>query len=1106
MKSPRMPALLMITFMLLGSTSPLLASGGPVDAQEDRQGDVLTEEDAMVQYAVLTSFSFVDEFQRLADWKTERGLYAKVYPSDWVKNHYPGPDVQAQYHSFLEDLYNHTDGGLRYLLIGGDHEVIKSRQIWTGDKGWDYSGLTVYSDHYYAGLDHDWDENGNGRYGEIVDPIREPDWDAEISVGRAPVSDVEEARDVVDKLLDYEKDPQEGDWMRTAVLASSVMNPPNANISNAHDPSHIYNWWEDNGWESIQRTLPLIPGYMDQHIIYDYDQIQGGNYTPENDTMNRSTYFNAINMGSSIMVSVTHGWIPTGNGIPHYAGDGVGFNWSSAFYYNDIASMDNANETPFIYFSSCYVGNFTEVNDTNFELLFTKRDGGAIGFVAPTENTYRGEENPDASDGNWWMSETFWRHMLVNGLRPGDALYRMIREYEPHLRNVGANPDHPFFQQNHAAYNLIGDPETPVWTDLPRDMLVLVPDEIYDIEYEVQVRVTEGPIPIEGARVCFKGEDFYAYGDTDAEGWATIMISPNEVGQTVKVTASKQGYRFDQRTMGVTPIPAELKVMSQTIHASEDRPEAGQPTTLSAEVRNIGHSDALSFAVQFYDGEPGVSGTVEIGTPVDVPGLPAGLGATVSTQWDSPTAGVHDIYVVADVNNDITEVLESNNVGSSLVYVSDVNAKANSMSVVEGDPVLPFGVEAHVQVTVASTGTSPLPPLTVRMFLGDPGAGGVIVGTDRQTPQVPAGSSATVVFTYTPAQVGSFKLFALVDPDDELWEFNEADNEAELAISVGHPPIWGSVPDVVMVEDSTKVMDMTRYITDYDTPITSIVLSVNFVTTNRATVTVDGMVLTILPDTNWFGEFDIQLKADDGGFIATTQFHVTVEARNDPPVFNNTDVHFDLMEGQRWYYQFDAYDPDGDQVFFSDNSELFDVSSDGVVDYTPSFDDISYSPIHVFRIIATDGLAQSFYPMTLEYSAMNTPPELRLPDRLYAVEGVPFAYEVRAWDREGDALTFGDDSDLFDIIPSTGQIMFTPVNANVGKHNVTITVTDGEFTVNGSVEYYIYEAPFEKRGNLEDVGWAVLSFQIALIVVGVLYLFNLRRRVAKEAREREGST
>jgi hypothetical protein len=1104
MKPPWKPATLLIALMVLSSLSPLLPAGGTGAAPEDRQTGPLDAEDAMVQYAILTSFTYQSEFERLAEWKTEKGVYAKVYPTDWVKNHYSGDDPQAQYHAFIRDLYNHTGGELEYLLIGGDHEVIRTRQIWTGDKGWAFSGPTVYSDHYYAGLDHDWDANGNGKYGEIIDMLREPDWDAEISVGRAPVSNVQEAAVVVDKLLNYEKDPQVGDWMRTAVLASSVMNPPNTNETIHDDPDHIYNWWEDNGWESIQRTLPLIPANMNKHMIYDYDQIYGMNYTVANDTLNRTSYFNAMNMGSSIFVSVTHGWIPTGNGIPHYRGDGVGFNWSSAFYYNDIPNMNNVNETPFIYFSSCYVGNFTELNDTNFEMLFTKEDGGAIGFIAPTENTYRGEENPDASDGNWWMSETFWRHVLTDGMSPGDALYQMIREYEPHLRDVGANPDHPFFQQNHGAYNLIGDPELPVWTDLPRDLTVRWPTNIYDIEHPVEVRVTEGAMPVEGARVCFKGEDFFAYGITDAEGWANFTIHPKAIGQSVKVTVTAPGYNYVQRTMGVTPVPVELTVVSQTIHASEERPEAGVPTTLSAEVRNIGHNDAGSFAVEFYDGQPGEEGTVRIGNPVDVPGLPAAKAATVQVQWDSPSSGVHDIYVWADPDGDISEVLKTNNVGSTLVYVSAINARASSISIVGGDTALPFAQGADVQVTVESTGTEDLPSVTVRLFLGDPGAGGVVVGTDRPTNPITAGGSETVTFPYTPAQVGSFKLFAIVDPDDELWEFDETDNSGDLSIRVGHPPIWSVIPDVNMVEDSEKFIDLTRYITDYDTVVTGIEVSVYSVSTSGVTVLISNLIMNITPDRNWFGEFDIELVADDGDFEAMTGFHVTVDARNDPPVFNNTDRLFSLMEDERWYYEFDVYDPDGDTVSFADNSELFDITADGVIDYTTTYEDISYSPIHVFRVIATDGTAQSFYPMTLEFDAMNTPPEMVLPERFFAVETKAFSYQISAHDREGDTLTYSDDSDFFDIIPTTGQIMFTAANANVGTHEVNITVSDGEFTTHTVVEFYIYDRGFEER-DTENAGWAVLAMEIALIIVGVGYLINLKRRQKKEALEAEAN-
>ena len=184
----------LVAIMLLSSLSPLMtvAAPGATDG-EDRQGDgPLEAEDAMVQYAILTSFSFLDEFERLAEWKTEKGYYAKVYSTDWVSNHYPG-DTMAQYHAWLEDMYDHTGGGLQYLLIGADDEIVRAREIWTGIKaGWEpYSGSWVYSDHYYAGLSHDWDLDNDGKYGELG----ETDWDAEIAVGRAPVSSSEEAAD-----------------------------------------------------------------------------------------------------------------------------------------------------------------------------------------------------------------------------------------------------------------------------------------------------------------------------------------------------------------------------------------------------------------------------------------------------------------------------------------------------------------------------------------------------------------------------------------------------------------------------------------------------------------------------------------------------------------------------------------------------------------------------------------------------------------------------------------------------------------------------------------------------------------------------------------------
>jgi hypothetical protein len=1121
MDPKRTASALLVLLFVSSSLLPLVPAAAPGDGEgTDGTGGTgetssaghrngpLAAEDAQVQYAILTSPTFVTQFQRLADWKTDKGVLAKVYTTDFATANYPGRDPRAQYHAFLVDLYNWTHGGLRYVLIGGDDEIVRARDIWTGIKqGWSplYSGEWAYSDAYYAGLEHDWDANGNGRYGELG----EEDWTPEVAVGRLPVSTAPEAAAVVDKVLDYERSPEVGDWMRQAVLAGSVMNPPNANETTGNPEDEIYKWWEDNAWESIERTLPIIPANMGKTVLYDYDQIEGGNYTPENDTLNRSSYIGAINAGASIVVSTTHGYIPTGNGLPHYNGNGVGYNWSRLLYYTDISALTNGNMTPFIYFSSCYVGNFTELDDSNFERLVTKAPGGAIGIVAPTENTYRGEEIGTFSDGNWWMSETFWAHLLGDMPRFGDAFTAMKAEYIPHLRAVGSNPDVPYYRQNLACYNLLADPEEPVWLDLPKPLSLVLPQSIYDLPYSVPVRVMSGALPVAGARVCLRGEDFYAFADSNATGWAVLSIDPIAEGQSLRVTATAPGYLYTQQNMGITPAPAELLLLPGTVRAGRVRPEAGVPTQLGAEVRNIGHADAPSFEVQFYDGDPAHGGAA-IGPVVDVPGLPAGATAPVSTTWTAPAAGWHTVWVIVDSRNEVAEIIEDDNIGNSTIYVSALNAVVRQVKVRGGSPTaaVPLGVESTIDVEVSSAGSLALPPMRVRMYLGDPGAGGVAIGADRSTPAIPAGERRTVPFPFTPAMTGTFKLVAVADPTDEVAEFDETDNVGSLWVKVAQTPFWDPIPDVLMVEDVEKQLDLTRYVHDYDTDVRNVTLSVVSVSTQQVTVRIQGtqgMVVTLTPYPDWSGELDVEVQADDTDFKVPTQFHVVVSARNDAPRFRNVEHDATLHEGVPWHYQLDAYDPDGGNVSFTDNSEHFDVSAAGAVDWTPTWEQIQAGSIHVVRFIATDGLAQTYYAMTITLVANNTPPVLRLPARLMLLEGEPFTYTVRAADREGDPLAysvgFGKGRTLFDVIPMTGQIMFTPTSGMVGEHTVTITVTDGTTAVNGSMVLEVIGVD-GGGGMSSTVGYALLAIELAIVVVGLLYFVYHRNRRSREANAR----
>jgi hypothetical protein len=48
----------------------------------------------------------VSEFQRLADWKTKKGVPAIVKTVEWVNSNYQGCDIQEKIKNFIKDAYS----------------------------------------------------------------------------------------------------------------------------------------------------------------------------------------------------------------------------------------------------------------------------------------------------------------------------------------------------------------------------------------------------------------------------------------------------------------------------------------------------------------------------------------------------------------------------------------------------------------------------------------------------------------------------------------------------------------------------------------------------------------------------------------------------------------------------------------------------------------------------------------------------------------------------------------------------------------------------------------------------------------------------------------
>lgn len=127
-----------------------------------------------------------------------------------TRNHYFFNDTQAKIRNFIR--YAYKEWNTEYVLLGGDVDIIPDRKLRIHDANW-FNGVEytlvdadIPSDLYYACLDGTWNNDFDGYFGEHPDfsVDEEADLIAEVYVGRAPVSNKNEVKTFVDKVIHFE--------------------------------------------------------------------------------------------------------------------------------------------------------------------------------------------------------------------------------------------------------------------------------------------------------------------------------------------------------------------------------------------------------------------------------------------------------------------------------------------------------------------------------------------------------------------------------------------------------------------------------------------------------------------------------------------------------------------------------------------------------------------------------------------------------------------------------------------------------------------------------------------------------------------------------------
>ncbi|MTI20252.1 type IX secretion system sortase PorU, partial [Fulvivirga sp. RKSG066] len=340
---------------------------------------------------IVTHPNFLSEAKRLAAFRsTNDGLSAAVVTTSQIYNEFSSgkQDVSA-IRDFTKHLFD-KGGNLKYLLLFGrgsyDYlDIINNNTnyvpIYESRNGLD--PLRTYgSDDFYGFLEDDegqWEEITSG--GHTLD----------IGVGRLPVSSIEEAADVVDKLINYSANKGNyGSWRN---VVSFVADDEDGNLHQRQS---------DQLTQLIDTTyLPYIPNklYLDK-----YTQVSkpNGEVSPEaSEALNE-----AIDKGSLIVNFTGHG------------GE-TGWMQEQVLDLVMIREWRNKNKLPLFVTATC---EFSRHDDprrvSGGEIVVTNPIGGGIGILSTCR--------PVNSSSNFELNKAFYNTVFETNnnepLRLGDII------------------------------------------------------------------------------------------------------------------------------------------------------------------------------------------------------------------------------------------------------------------------------------------------------------------------------------------------------------------------------------------------------------------------------------------------------------------------------------------------------------------------------------------------------------------------------------------------------------------------------------------------------------------------------------------------------------
>ncbi len=482
---------------------------------------------------IISYGSYMQAMQPFADWKNSMGIRTEMVDVATVGT------TAAAIKTYVETYYNNY--GLTFLLLVGD-----APQVPTNTTG----SIGGPSDNAYGYL------VGNDHYPDIF-------------VGRFSAETVEQVNTMVQRTLEYEKQPLTSTaWFDKGVGIGSDQGPGD---DNEMDYEHMRNIRND------------LMGYTYASVAELYDGAQGGEDQPGNPTPANVT--TEVNAGRSVI---------------NYVGHGSDISWgTTGFSSTNVNNLSNNHMWPFIFSVACVNGNFSGGTCFAESWLRAKNANGPTGAVATLMSTINQSWNPPM-DGQDEMDDI------------------LVEAYPTNIKHTFGGISMNGCYKMNETYGTAGDEMTDTWTIFgdPSVMVRTAMPETITATHENQVFMGSTSLvvssPVEGALAALSIDKQFITSGYVSNGVVTLNFPAFVTPDTVQLVLTAYNYIPYLADLAVIPNNGPYliyngNIITDAAFNNNGQADYGETVFMDVAFANIGVLGADNVAVHITTSDPFVT-------------------------------------------------------------------------------------------------------------------------------------------------------------------------------------------------------------------------------------------------------------------------------------------------------------------------------------------------------------------------------------------------------------------------------------------------------------------------------------------------------------------